>query len=309
LALGEINLAGLILNVPYGSPFLPKAVHKRLGLADEELRWENYRLTDPFLLEMVKKAALPDPAAGPPSRALLRPSGEAPRGFPSARLVSYPYSPLVADPLGLLARDLGQADGPGPFILARGALEKDLPNWSQQERDFILSHCVKPYVEELVAAGKELLANERLAILVTVRFFSGKAFLQGHREPPKPQVCLGLEEKLTPKGLAALAGHIFRKFGLWAELDFPLAGSYVPPEMAAWPRLKAIGLALRRDLYLDEAKARLLPSEGSLVRVLRTFFSLLGQELDRVSEVRLRRAFPPKAPSSVIKAGQMAQAG
>ncbi|MDR2421961.1 MAG: N-formylglutamate amidohydrolase [Deltaproteobacteria bacterium] len=302
-------MAGLILNVPYGSPFLPKAVHKRLTHTEEELRWENYRLTDPFLLEIVKKAAQPDPAAGPLSEALVKPELNAPHRLPNARLVSYPYSPLVADPLGLLAKDLGQLDKPEPCLLTKGALEKNLPNWSSAEREFIFSHCVKPYVDQLVAAGKELLAQERLAILVNVRFFSHKTYLHDHRELPKPQINLGLEEKLTPKGLATLVGHVFRQLGLWAELDFPLVGSCVPPEMAAWPRLKALGLAIRRDLYLDEAKARLKPSEGSLVRVLRTFFSLLGQELDRVSDVRLRRAFPPKAPSNVIKASQMAQAG
>jgi hypothetical protein len=295
-------LAGLILNVPYGCPFLPKAIHKRLKLTEEELRWENWRLTDPYLLDLVKRAADSDYKAAKTSRDLVKKDPGSPHRLPDCRVVDYPFSPLVADPIGLLARDLGQRETPEPFILTKGTLEKDLPDWTKAEKDFIFAQCVDPYLKNLSSAGKELLAKEKFAILLTVRFFSFKDIKLVHRLTPKPQINLSLEKALTPPGLAALAGRVFRRFGLWTELDFPLPGGGVPPEMAAWPRLKALGLALRRDLYLDENSAKPSPSADSLVRVLRTFFSLLGQELDRVSEIRLKRAFPPKRPSNVIKA-------
>ncbi|MDR2141381.1 MAG: N-formylglutamate amidohydrolase [Deltaproteobacteria bacterium] len=298
-------MAGLILSVPYASPFLPKAIIKRMTLSPEELRWENWRLTDPFLLEVVKKALEPEPSSSGPSRDLVKREGASPHNLPKTLLLPYPFSPLVADPLGLLAVELGLLTSPKPFILTRGALEKDLPTWSESEKEFIFSHCVQPYVDKLVQAGQTLLAEESLVLLITIRFFSHKVWLHDHRELPKPQINLGQAAGLSPQGLTSLAGHIFRRFGLWTELDYPLAGTHIPAAMAAWPRLKALGLAIRRDLYLDETKGALKASAGSLARTLRVFFSLLGQELDRVAQVRLKRAFPPKPPSNIIKAGQL----
>jgi hypothetical protein len=289
--------------VPYGSPFLPKAIHKRLTLTEEDLRWENWRLTDPFLLELVRQAVHPEYKVPPLSRDLVKRDQNAPHALPTSVVINYPYSPLVADPLGLVARELGQTEALGPFILHSGSLAKTLPVWTPSEREFILTQCVKPYFQSLEEAARSLLAQEPLVLIVTIRFFPGRPFKHDHKETPRPQVNLGFfAEKGSPKGLITLAGHIFRRFGLWTELDYPLAGTWIPPDLAAHPRLKTLGLALRRDLYLDENLAKVKPSAGSLTRVLRAFFVLLGQELDRVYQVRLLRAFPPKPPSNVIKA-------
>jgi hypothetical protein len=298
-------LAGLILNVPYGSPFVPKAIHKRLTLTEDELRWENWHLTDPFLLDLVKKAAQPDIKPAPASRDLVKPPPD--NNFSSRLLVvSYPYSPLVADPLGLLALELGQVKSPEPCILKRATQEKALPDWSPDERDFIFSRCVGPYIDELVKSARDLLATENLVILVNIRFFSHRPWLHQARPPlPTPQISLSLEESRTPKGLIHLLGHIFKTFGLWTELDFPLAGTAVPQPLQALKRLKVLGLGLRRDLYLDEDKGAPKSSAESLSRVLKNVFGLLGQELDRVAQIRIRRAFPPKPPSSIIKAGKL----
>jgi hypothetical protein len=302
-------LAGLILNVPYGCPYLPKAVHKRLRHTPEELNWENWRLTDPFLLDLVKKSVGPEFMAPPLSQDLVKSDPNSPHRLPDCRVVSYPFSPLVADPIGLVARDLGLIKTPKPFILNKGTLEKELPTWTASDKEFIFSHCVEPYLAELKQVTSELLAKESLALLLTIRFFTFKDWKLVHRETPKPEINLALEDELTPKGLAILAGHVFRRFGLWTELDFPLLGGGAPLELASRPRLKALGLAIRRDLYLDEKQGVLKSSSASLVRVLRIFFVLLGQELDRVAEVRLRRAFPPKRPSSVIKASEISSSG
>jgi hypothetical protein len=99
-----------------------------------------------------------------------------------------------------------------------------------------------------------------------------------------------------------MAGTVFRAFGLWPQLDFPLSAARPPAGLRGQPRLKTVTLGLCRDLYLDERTGR--PKEGrpALVRILRTFLGLLEHELDRVAKVRLRRANPPKRPSSVLKA-------
>jgi hypothetical protein len=296
-------LAGLILNVPYGSPYLPKPVHKRLSLTDEQLAWENWHLTDPFLLDLVKKAAEPADNKNPISRAVVKGAPDNDQKPANCLVISYPFSPLVADPLGLLAVELGQTPSPQPFILTRGTQEKDLPAWNSEEKQFIFTRCVNPYLDQLIQGAKKLLTQEKMVILINIRFFSLHSWLHDEVRPiPKPQINLGFMDKKTPQGLVHLIGHIFKTFGLWTEMDFPLSGTAMPKEMLPLPRLLALGLSFRRDLYLDETKAVPKTTNDSLIRVLKAVINLISQELDRVAEARIKRAYPPKAPSNIIKA-------
>jgi hypothetical protein len=278
-------LAGIVLNVPYGCLAIPPAVQKRLSIGQDRLRGEHWRLCDPFLLALAREAALGGPKWGP---------------WP---LVAFHFSPLVADPLGLVAMELGQAEEPGPAILTSDTQGKDLPQWSEPDRLFLLDRTVAPYARELEKECLEQLGRENLVALVTLRSFGTDP--QPHerdRRRPRPQITLGSSDDHTPDGLTVLAGHIFRTLGFWPQLNWPLSGAVGPWGLAGQPRLKALGLCLRRDLYLDEKTGHQKETREAVVRVLRTFFSLLGQEMDRVAQIRLRRAFPPKRPSSVIKA-------
>ena len=76
-------------------------------------------------------------------------------------------------------------------------------------------------------------------------------------------------------------------------------------------RVRALGLSLCRGLYLDESTGQRKSSAGGVVRVLRTLFSLLDQEMDRVARLRLDRSLAPRTrkkapiPSPVIKAARL----
>jgi hypothetical protein len=264
---------------------MPQAVVRRLGLSPEDLRREHWRLTDPHLLEI----AAPALDRGP--------SG------PSRPLVAYKYSPLVADPMGLLFAEMGLGEPSAPAFLSRDTAGKPLPGWSEADRALIAERSVAPWLAELEEACRGQLQSESLAALVTLRSFSTDPGLhEKDRRRPRPQICLGASASHTPEGLAFLAGTIFRALGLWPQLGWPLAAAEPPPALAALGRLKVLSLGLRRDLYLDERTGRIKEDgRAALARVLRIFFNLLAQELDRVAQLRLRRAFPPKKASSVIK--------
>ncbi|MDR3134775.1 MAG: N-formylglutamate amidohydrolase [Deltaproteobacteria bacterium] len=279
-------MAGLVVNVPYGGLAIPPAVQKRLTLSLSELKTEHWRLCDPYLLAMAKEAAQGDAKRGP---------------WP---IVAYPFSPLVADPLGLVAMELGQAEESGPAVLSKDTNGKDLPSWSPTDREFLMGKTVTPYADELKKKCLEQLSSQHLVALVTTRSFS--SIPQPHerdRRYPRPQVALGASDDHTPDGLTAMSGHIFRTLGFWPQLNWPLSGAVVPRNLADQPRLKAISLCLRRDLYLDEKTGQPKnESREAVVRVIKTFFNLLAQELDRVANIRIKRAFPPKKPSNIIKA-------
>ncbi|MDR2387717.1 MAG: N-formylglutamate amidohydrolase [Deltaproteobacteria bacterium] len=283
-------MAGLVVNVPYGGLAIPPAVQKRLPLNQSDLRTEHWRLCDPYLLALAKEAAQGDAKRGP---------------WP---LVSFPFSPLVADPLGLVAQELGQTNQAGPILLTKDTKDRNLPNWSQSDHKFLMEKTVAPYAQELKKHCLEQLGSQHLVALVTLRSFA--TFPQPHERDhryPRPQVTLGSSDDHTPDGLTALAGHIFRSLGFWPQLNWPISGAVIPKELDQQPRLKALGLFLRRDLYLDEKTGQAKKdTKDAVIRIIKTFFNLLTQELDRVAKIRLDRAFSHKHHSNVIKASNHA---
>jgi hypothetical protein len=278
-------LAGLVLNVPYGALAAPPPVARRLGLGPDDWRRENWRLSDPYLLGLAREAAIRG------------------RDSPPRPLLAYGYSPLVADPMGLMASEMGQGEPGGPVLLAKDTSGRELPDWGEAERTFILQKTCEPYLSDLGRTCLELLAKENLVCLVTLRSFSSEPeSWQKDRRRPRPQIFLGASSGHTPEGLAHLAGTVFRAMGFWPQLGWPLSVSNPPAAVAGEGRLKTLDVGLRRDLYLDERTGKSKEAAPALVRVLRLFLGLLEQELDRVAKLRLRRAFPPKKPSSVLKA-------
>jgi hypothetical protein len=261
-------------------------VAHRLTLSHEEIGWEHWRLTDPFILEMARLAAAPK--AKRKDRALL----------------AYPWSPLVCDPLGWLAQEMGQGQAGEPRILKQGTLGKDLVAWTEKEREFVLDHSARPFLQELEETLRQALSQEGLVLLLTLRSFAPRPLVYTPGSAtPRPQIAIGADEERTPMGLASLAGRIFRAFGLWPELNYPYAEAPLPKSLAGAKRLKTLGLYFRRDLYLDEKSGKPIQEKlKPLSRILSSVLSLLEQELDRVSALRLARAFRPKPPSSIIKA-------
>ncbi|MDR2442714.1 MAG: N-formylglutamate amidohydrolase [Deltaproteobacteria bacterium] len=278
-------MASLVITVPYGATFVPGPISRRLGLTDgRDLGREHWYLTDPIILNLAAKM-------------LYRGQDKPPRPF-----VPFRFSPLVIDPLGLLSSELSGSQPNGPNFLSNFTTGAKFPVYSEDERQIIINQAVKPYFEQLEAACSNELANNNLVALITLRSFA--TVPQPHerdRRLPRPQVSLGSNSQHSPEGLVTLAGTIFRALGLWPQLNWPLISADPPGPLAAQVRLKTLSLGLRRDLYMDEKTGKLKDTAEGLVRVLSIFFDLLEQELDRVANIRLRRAFPPKKPSNIIK--------
>jgi hypothetical protein len=285
----------LVLNVPYGGLFMPPIVEKRLKLKREELGWENYRLTDPFLLELVRKAAQEAELNGSIGK----------KTIPQREIVAYRFSPLVSDPLGLLSAQLGGSTEESPHLFIRKSTQgTSFPEWNPQEAELILKKSSLPYLRELRDKCLEALESDTLVLLLTLRSYSTRPLnFETDRRFPRPQLCIGSrDEKKSPHGLASFIGRTLRIFNFWPELNWPHEGSYIPPDLEDQPRLFSATLSFRRDLYMDEEKGSLSPNHESLSRVLRTIFSLLEEELETVLKIRYQRRHPPKPPSMVIKA-------
>lgn len=255
-----------------------------LGLSEADCRLEHWHLCDPHLARLVKGAAQ-----------------KAGRERP---VVAYPYSPLVADPLGLWAAELG---GPicGPAILPRSTAGKTL-GWKEKDREIIFHRTVEPYYELLEQTVREALRASPLVLVLTLRSFNSIPLeFEKSRAYPRPQIVVNSAGGLTPKGLTGLAFGTFRAFHWWVEQSWPQTGSaWLPPHLRTLPRVKALGLSLCRGLYMDERNGEPKESLVGARRILGTLFNLLEQEMDRVSQVRLSRVEEEKKKSPVIKAAR-----
>lgn len=289
-------MASLVLNVPYGGVFMPPAVIKHLGFATEELGWENFRLADPLLLQVLTQASQGTTLNGSLGEKVI----------PKRTLISYRFSPLVADPLGTLAQELGDKEATGPSFISLSTMGKPISPWKDQEGEFIIKKSVEPYLAELENSCRKGLEEDTLVLLISFRSYASKPWnYENERRYPRPQIAIGTHsEKKSPKGLAEFLGKTFKVFNFWPELNWPHKGAFLPQDLLALPRLFAVNISFRKDLYMNEQTGKLAPSAESFTRVLMTIFSLLDQELDTVIKIRKRRKYPPKppkAPSNVIK--------
>ncbi|MDR2340223.1 MAG: N-formylglutamate amidohydrolase [Deltaproteobacteria bacterium] len=287
-------MATLVITVPYGGLFVPPMIKRLLGLGDQELGWENFRLADPLLLGIAADACQGTELTGFMGK----------KPLPERTLVSYAYSPLVSDPLGFLACQLSGEEHSFPKFIKEGATGKAFPALGPKEAEAILAKSAKPFLAELDKRCSQALESESLVLLLMLRSHGSKPLNhEFDRRYPRPQVCVGSHQGgKTPPGLAAFIGRTFRMFGLWPEPDWPNPGAFVPDGLQQSPRLLSAGISFRRDLYMDESTGKGTRGQKSLVRVLRTVFSLLEDELESVLRIRYRRKHPPKPPSMVLKA-------
>jgi hypothetical protein len=291
-------MTGIVINLPYTSTAVPPPVARRLALSPEDRRLEHWRLVDPYLADIAREAA----------------RFERRNVKIEHPVVVYPLSPLVADPWGLWAAELAdgsEAAPPRPAALPRTTAGQPLA-WPAKDLRLILDRSVAPFHREITAAARRLLADSPLVLVITLRSFGALPLpFEKCRKYPRPQAAIGSQPGLTPPGLAELAGGILKSCRWWPELNWPQAeGACLPDELTTNPRIRALGLSLCRGLYLDERTGRRKSSTSGVVRVLKTLFHLLNQELARVARTRLDRARAPKrpaaarVPSPVIKAAR-----
>lgn len=83
------------------------------------------------------------------------------------------------------------------------------------------------------------------------------------RHRPRPSVCLGTNPFHTPAELLARAEKAFAGFG-GTGIDSPFAGTYVPlGYYGKDPRVSALVIEVRRDLYMDEPGGPAEPGLGA----------------------------------------------
>ncbi|MFE7135217.1 N-formylglutamate amidohydrolase [Streptomyces sp. NPDC057638] len=238
----------VILHIPHSSRTIPPAVRAGIALGDAELERELDHITDAHTADLARVAA--ERCAVTPWRLENRLSRLVvdPERFPDDReemLAAGMGAVYTRTTHGAVLRDAGV--DPQPLI----------------ERYF---HPYARAVTDAVAARLEAVGR---AVVLDVHSYPSRALpYELHGDGPRPPVCLGTDPFHTPPALLAAAERAFGGFG-GTGLDSPFAGAYVPLEFyGREPRVSALMVEIRRDLYLTEPGGPAGPGLGALADAL-----------------------------------------
>jgi N-formylglutamate amidohydrolase len=97
------------------------------------------------------------------------------------------------------------------------------------------------------------LADTGRAVVIDVHSYPSRALpYELHGDGPRPPICLGTDPFHTPSELLDRAEAAFAGFGGTA-VNSPFTGTYVPlKHYGRDPRVQALMIEIRRDLYMHE---------------------------------------------------------
>ncbi|MFJ5831554.1 N-formylglutamate amidohydrolase [Streptomyces sp. NPDC093089] len=222
----------VLLHVPHSSPVVPPDVREGIVLGDGELAAELAHITDAHTAEIAAVAA--------------GAAGTAPWRFVNR------LSRLVVDPERFPdEREEMLAVGMGAVYTRtthRAALRP-----AGFDPEPLIDRYFTPYAEGMTEAVAGRLTATGRAVIVDVHSYPTEPLpYELHGDGPRPPVCLGTDAFHTPPALLAAAREAFGGFGGVAT-DTPFAGTYVPLRYYGRdPRVSALMVEIRRDLYMTE---------------------------------------------------------
>ncbi|MFE0650355.1 N-formylglutamate amidohydrolase [Streptomyces sp. NPDC059534] len=234
----------VLLHVPHSSSVVPPDVREGILLDDGELAAELAHITDSHTAEIAAGAA--SAAATTPWRFVNRLSRLVvdPERFPDER------EEMLAVGMGAVYTSTTHRAGLRPAGFDPAPL---------------LDRYFTPYAEAMTEAVAGRLAATGRAVIVDVHSYPTEPLpYELHGDGPRPPVCLGTDPFHTPPALLEAAREAFGGFGGVAT-DTPFAGTYVPlRHYRRDPRVTALMVEIRRDLYMSEPGGPAGPGAAAL---------------------------------------------
>lgn len=222
----------VLLHVPHSSRAVPPEVRAGIVLGDAELERELDHITDAHTEEIAAVAAASAGVA--PWRFVNRLSRLVvdPERFPDER-----EEMLTVGMGAVYTRTTHRAE-------LRPAGFDPVP---------LVGRYFTPYAEAMTRAVDERLAAVGRVVIVDVHSYPTAPLpYELHGDGRRPPVCLGTDPFHTPAPLLAAARRAFAGFG-GVGTDSPFAGTYVPlAHYGKDPRVTALMVEIRRDLYMTE---------------------------------------------------------
>lgn len=183
------------------------------------------------------------------------------------------YNRFVADID--LALDVGQSGNPAipSFVPLRAPdgeaiyIEPPTPQEIQARRDLVYA----PYHARLNELLQSRITRFGSVVLVDLHSFPSKPPAGSHFSPV--EVHLGDDHgNANPGWLTAAAQYAFTRAGMGISRNGRIRGQYIVPHYGSLPRVSALYLGLRQDLYLDEQRPDQTPTHAGF----RAFQNLLS---------------------------------
>ncbi|MGW1490266.1 N-formylglutamate amidohydrolase [Streptomyces sp. NPDC002402] len=238
----------VILHVPHSSRVVPEPVRSGIELDDAALERELDHITDAHTAEIAAAAAEAAPVApwrfvNGLSRLVIDPER-----FPDER------EEMLAVGMGAVYTHTTHGER------LRSPDVDPLP---------LIDRYFRPYAEAMTAAVGERLAATGRAVVVDIHSYPTEPLpYELHGEGPRPPICLGADDCHTPPELVAMAEKAFAGFGGTA-VNTPFAGTYVPLKYYGKdPRVSALMIEIRRDLYMAEPGGLAGPGLAALARAV-----------------------------------------
>ncbi len=239
--------AGCVVHLPHASTHVPEDVRRRLLLGDAALELELLRMTDWYT--DVLFAGLGEAVAFPVSRLVVDPE----------RFEDDALEPMAQRGMGVIYERTSQ-----------GERLRDAP--SPEEREALLERFYRPHHARLTAAVERQLQDKGACLVLDAHSFPREALpYEPNPSARRPEICLGADEFHTPEGLLENAEAAFAAAGFEVGVNEPFAGALVPSKhYRIDPRVKALMVEVRRDLYMDERTGERIDGFADVLRRLST---------------------------------------
>lgn len=109
-------------------------------------------------------------------------------------------------------------------------------------------------MEKITDAVDQMIAQYGQALVIDAHSFPSVALpYELDQNPDRPEICIGTDDFHTPSVLVNAMTEAFSNAGFDARLNSPFAGALVPMNhYGKDPRVSAVMIEVRRDLYIDE---------------------------------------------------------
>lgn len=221
----------VILHIPHASVRIPAEHRASFVLSDADLARELVRMTDAHTDDLFALA--------------------------SAAAVVFPVSRLLVDPERFEddALEPMTARGMGVLYTHTSHREPLRAPPSPAERARLLAEYYHPHHARLTRAEDDAIAAHGRCLVIDAHSFpSAPLPYELDQSPDRPEICLGTDPFHTPSALLDAARRCCERLGWFVAVDRPFAGALIP--MAHYrrdPRVHALMIEVRRDLYMDEA--------------------------------------------------------
>ena len=239
-----------IFHVPHDATLVPAEVRDQFILADDLLNQEILRMTDHHTLDLFAF------------------------DVPKNQVVRFPVSRLVVD-VERFEQDAAEpmsARGMGAIYRVTHDLRPLRRSLTPSEIEGLMSRWYRPHHQALSAVVDDALERFGRALIIDAHSFPSQSLpYEANAKALRPEICIGADPHHTPQEVVERLLREFQSFGFGVAVNTPFAGALVPTKhYRRDPRVDAVMIEIRRDLYLNENTGELDASAASLTQKLRS---------------------------------------